>query len=74
VLVPSFLSHVQDRVLAQAKIIAPTADMLARWLSLPPAWQSTFRTEAQRAEQLCEEQIKIRISRLRVLLLLYRFT
>jgi hypothetical protein len=45
------------------------------WRALPPGGQAGIGREAQRREQLCEEQIKIGLARSRVLLLLlYWFT
>jgi hypothetical protein len=63
-----------DPILRQSEVIDPAANVQLRWPALPPCGQAGIGGKAQRAEQFCEEPIKFEISRLRVLLLLYRFT
>ena len=69
-----FCGGLDDPLFAQPKVIQPAADMGLCWPTLPPGWEGGIGGEAQRSEQLCEKPIKIGISRLRILLLLYKFT
>ena len=71
---PGFGGGLDDPVLGQPEIIAPAAHMGFGWPALPPGGQGAVRIEAQRIQQLCKKMIKIDLARLRVLLLLYRFS
>ena len=62
-----------DLVRAQTQLFLPTLDVQPWRTALPPARQGGG-IKTQRRQQLCEKPIKIGISRLRILLLLYRFT
>ena len=71
---PAFSGSFDDADFTQPEVLGPAADMGLGWPSLPPGGQSGIGGKAQRSQQLCEKPIKIGIPRLRVLLLLYRFT
>jgi hypothetical protein len=73
-IVPGLGGDLNDPILRQPEVVDPTANVQPRRPALPPGREAGIGGKAQRAEQLCEELIKIRISRSRVLLLLYRFT
>ena len=74
VIVPGLGRDLDDPILRQSEVIDPSPYMGPCWPTLPPDREGRIYGKAQCAEQFCEEPIKIRISRLRVLLLLYRFT
>jgi len=67
------LRYGEDRVLVQAKIVAPAADVFPRWPPLPPARQVGLGLVAQRPEKLFEEIFGNLRARPRALLLLYSF-
>jgi hypothetical protein len=73
-IVPGLRRDLDDPILSQPEVIDPAENVQPRRLALPPGREAGIGGKAQRAEQFCEEPIKIRISRSRVLLLLYRFT
>ena len=71
---PGFGGSLDDPVFGQAKVVDPAADMGFGGPALPPGGQGADGIDAQRGQQLCEKSIKIDLARLRVLLLLYRFS
>ena len=71
---PGFGGGLDDPVFGEAKVVDPAADMGPGWPALPPGGQGAVRIDAQRGQKVCEETIKIDIARLRILLLLYRFS
>ena len=71
---PGFGGGLDDPVLGKAKVVDPAAHMGFGRPALPPCGQGADRIDAQRGQQLCEETIKIDLARLRILLLLYRFS
>ena len=71
---PGFRGGLDDPVLGQPEIIAPTAHMGPGWPALPLGGEDAVRIKAQRGQQLCEKMIKIDLARLRILLLLYWFS
>jgi hypothetical protein len=70
---PALGGDLDDPVLGHPEIIDPALDVQLGWPALPPGGQRGVGFEAQRAERLSKEPIKLGISRLRVLLLLYWF-
>ena len=71
---PGFCGGSDDQIFGQTEVIDPPANMGLCGPALPPGGQGAVRIKAQRSQQLCEETIKVGIARLRVLLLLYRFS
>ena len=71
---PGFGRDFDDPILGQPKVIDPATNVRLGWPSLPPGGEGGAGGKAQRDQQFCEKPIKLGISRLRVLLLLYRFT
>jgi hypothetical protein len=71
---PGLKGDFDDPRLRQPDVVDPAANMGSGWPALPPGGERCIGGKAQRREQFCEEPIKIGLARLRVLLLLYRFT
>jgi hypothetical protein len=71
---PAFCGSLDDPVLGQAEVVDPAAHMGFGRPALPPGGQRAVRIDAQRVQQLCEKTIKFNLARLRILLLLYRFS
>ena len=71
---PALGGDLNDPVLGQPEVVDPATHMGPCWRSLPPGGEGGIGGEAQRVQKLCEKPIKIGIARLRILLLLYRFT
>jgi hypothetical protein len=67
-------SYLDDPIRGETELITPAENVLARWPALPPGREGRIGGKAQHREQLFKKPIKIGISRLRVLLLIYRFT
>ena len=73
--VPSgFQRGLDDPVFGEAKVVDPAAHMGFGGPALPPGGQGADGIDAQRGQQLCEKSIKFNLARLRILLLLYRFS
>ena len=70
---PGCHGDIDDLVLAQPQLLPPALDVQPWRTALPPTRQGGG-IKTQRRQQLCEKPIKIGIARLRILLLLYRFT
>ena len=71
---PGLSRNLENPLIGQPKVIPPSAHMGPSWPALPPGGECGIGGKAQRCEQFCKKPIKFGLARLRVLLLLYRFT